>query len=54
MFRKDCFAYKEKDGLIFCTALIEMSCGKCKFYHTKEYYRQHVLPLRHKEKSGGV
>lgn len=53
MYKKDCFAYKEKNGKKICSALTSMSCDNCKFYHTKAYYDLHVAPLKHK-KSGGV
>lgn len=53
MYKKDCFAYREKEGIKFCSALLEMQCYGCKFYKTKSYYQEHILPLRHK-KSGGV
>ncbi len=53
MYKKDCFAYKEKDGKKICTALKNISCNGCKFYKTKDYYIKYVEPLEHKG-SGGV
>lgn len=54
--KKDCFAYIEKDekGNEKCNALIALFCKKekCKFYKTKEQYRQELkmAQLRRKMK----
>lgn len=53
MYKKNCFAYFEKNGRKKCKALKVLDCENCKFFHTKEYYEEKVLPLKHK-KSGGV
>ncbi len=32
MKRKDCFAYKEKNGHVGCTVSKQLKCENCKFY----------------------
>lgn len=32
MLKKDCFAYKEKNGHSGCKALNEINCNNCRFY----------------------
>lgn len=48
MYRKNCFAYKEKDGQKYCTALLEMKCEGCKFFKTHAEYNSKVRPLQNK------
>lgn len=40
MIRKDCFAYRVKNGKDTCQALIKLYCQKenCKFYKNKEQF----------------
>lgn len=53
MNKVSCFAYKEKEGQKICTALKQLECDGCKFYHTKGYYDRYVKPLKYKKSGGG-
>ncbi len=53
MYKKNCFAFYEKNKRQKCTALKVLDCDNCKFFRTKDYYIKFVEPLKHK-KSGGV
>lgn len=50
MYRKNCFAYKEKDGEKICGALMEIKCEGCKFFKTHAEYDLRVKPLKNKYK----
>lgn len=52
-YKTSCFAYIEKQGYCECSALIDIDCQNCKFYHSKEYYDRHIKPLKPKKSGGG-
>lgn len=48
MYKKNCFAYKDKGYKKICSALNHISCDGCKFYKTKQEYETYVAPLKNK------
>ena len=41
MYKKNCFAFKQtQSGEVTCTALKHINCDGCKFFKTKEEYRE--------------
>lgn len=47
-YAKDCFAFRISNGRCRCDALIEMKCEGCKFYKSKETYKEQL------KKYGGI
>lgn len=47
--KQDCFGYISSGKCSVIQDKYGMNCKDCKFYKTKEEYKQKVAPLRHKK-----
>lgn len=47
--KQDCFGYMSSGKCSVIQDKYGMNCKDCKFYKTKEEYKQKVAPLRHKK-----